>query len=167
MDERALDKRLALQLAVMVEHQLIGAEHLRPWADRWVLQLEVSPGWLLELCTARDSAEAVRVLSAYAFSPPFESFAPEERTEARVACLLLRHRRGDFPWATLLRRVGETLDAANGRRPCESIYALLTELERHGEDKALEALQRTRLEHEFHEALERIVAVQQLLTAAH
>ena len=163
MDAQGLDTRLAHVLAVMGESRLIGLESLRPWADAWILKLDAPPAWLLELCTARELAEAVRILSDAAGSPSSESLDTDERADVFVACLLLRYRRGDLSWATFLREAGQRLDAANGHRPCEDLYALLTELERHADAKALESLQRAQLEREFHEALERVESVRRLL----
>ena len=146
-----------------MEHQLIGPEQLRSWADAWVLELEVPARWLLELCTVQDAAEALRILSDFMASWPLESFDAEEGTDTFVAGLLLRHRQGRCSWATVLREAGQRLDAANGRRHCEEFYALLTEWERQGGARALEVTQRAEVEREYSSALERMESVYRLL----
>lgn len=138
----------------MVDSGLIWYEHFAPWADELILALAAPPHWLLELCTTQDSPSAARVLHEHAASPPFESFDADEQTDEYVACLLLRYRRGEFSWATFLDEAGRKLDAANGRRACEDIYSLLTELRHREYSKELERAQRTELERAFLPALD-------------
>ena len=144
------------RIATMIESGLLLAEHFIPWADARVMSLDAPPGWLLELCTTPDGPSAARVLYDSAATPPFEPLDEEAQTDDFVACLLLRYRRGDFTWATFLQQAGAKLDAANGRRPCEALYALLTELERREYSTEVERTQRSDVERDFEAALERV-----------
>ncbi len=164
MSPEVPSKRTARTLATMVDSGLIGYRHFTPWADALVMALEAPPHWLLELCTTRYQPSAARLLHDYAASPPFESFDESEQTDEYVACLLLRHQRGEISWATFLQEAGRKLDGANGRRHCEDIYALLTELETHEYSKDLEHAQRAAMEREFRPALERVQPLYAMFT---
>jgi hypothetical protein len=156
MPPATLDKRFTLRLATMVDARLIGWQCFAPWADDLISSLESPPPWLLDLSTTKYQPDAVRLLRQQACSPPFEEFDPEEESDEFLASLFLRYRHGEISWATFLNEGGRHLDAVNGRRPCESLYELLTELEHQEYSTNVEHAQCASVERDLKDALARI-----------
>jgi hypothetical protein len=156
MEPGTRDKRFVLRLATMVESGLLSWEFYAAWADDLIARLDSPPSWLLDLSTTKYRPDAVRVLRTEAFSPPFEEFDSDEQSDEFLACLLLRYRRGEISWATFLNEGGLHLDNENGRRHCEWLYQMLTDLERHEYSKEVENAQRASVRAELDEALARV-----------
>ncbi|NPC70938.1 hypothetical protein [Corallococcus exiguus] len=147
------------RIRVMVERGLIGLTQLIAWADAWVMKLEDSPLWLLELCTAPDVDTALGLL----FDIPMFPFpaTPEERRAQdadHLASLFLRYRRGELSWGDFLFIGGQFLDGANGPWPCETFFMQRDLLERTGYPEDLVQSQREDIERDLREALERMGA---------
>jgi hypothetical protein len=156
MEPGGFDKRFVLRLATMVESGLLRWEFRAAWADDLIARLDSPPAWLLDLSTTKYRPDAVRALRTEAYSPPFQEFDSEEQSDEFLACLLLRYRRGEISWATFLDEGGLHLDNEDGRRHCEWLYQMLTELEHLEYSRDVENTQSASVSSELNEALGRV-----------
>ena len=124
-----LDKRTALRIKTMVDSGLIWYRHVHPWADQIIEREEHPPAWLLDVTVQRYTPKMSECIGAYVYSEPFQAFPPGEVDAEHLACLFIRHERGEISWATFLRAAGEFADGASGEWPCEDFYEMLTSLE--------------------------------------
>ncbi|MGE6763915.1 hypothetical protein ACQKGO_38250 [Corallococcus interemptor] len=151
------DPVAVVRIRTMLEMGLVGLKEIIAWADAWVMKLDDSPLWLLEMCTAPDVATAVGLIYGIPMLPI--PATPEERRAENadhLACLFLRHRRGGLSWGEFLFQGGQYLDRAGGPWPCETFFMQLNLLERMGFPEDLVRAQREDIEHELREALERM-----------
>jgi hypothetical protein len=149
-------KRFVARLSTMVESCLLTWEFWEPWADDLISGLGAAPTWVLDLSTIRYQPDAVRVLRTEVSSPPFEEFNSDEQTDEYLACLLLRYRRGEISWATVLREGGLFLDRTDGHRHCEWLYRMLTELQHDEYSQSVENRQCMSVTAELADALGRV-----------
>jgi hypothetical protein len=127
--ELRLDKRTALRIKTMVDSGLIWYRHVHPWADQIIEREEQPPAWLLDVTVQRYTPKMSECIGAYVHSEPFQAFPSSEVDAEHLACLFIRHERGEISWATFLRAAGEFADGANGDWLCEDFYEMLTSLE--------------------------------------
>ncbi|MFP2899133.1 hypothetical protein [Corallococcus sp. 4LFB] len=158
-DGTPFDPVAVVRIGAMVRMGLVGLKQLIAWADAWVMKLDDSPLWLLELCTAPDADTALGLI----YDIPMLPFAatPEElraRDADHLACLFLRYRRGELSWGDFLFKGGQFLDGANGPWECEAFFMQLNLLERMGFPEDLVRSQREDIERELRDALERMEA---------
>ncbi|MFB1480241.1 hypothetical protein [Corallococcus sp. RDP092CA] len=145
------------RIGVMVEMGLIGLEQLIAWADAWVMKLDDSPRWLLELCTAPDTPTALGLLRGIPRLP--SPATPEERRAAdadHLASLFLRYRHGALSWGAFLLQGGQLLDRSDDLGRCEAFFMQRDLLERMGFPEALVRAQREDIERSLEGALERM-----------
>lgn len=149
-------KRFVARLSTMVESHLLTWEFWEPWADDLIARLAAPPTWVLDLSTTQYQPDAVQLLRTEANSPPFEEFDVDEQVDEYLACLLLRYRRREISWASVLRDGGLHLDNTSGRRNCEWLYQMLTDLEHEEFAEHLEKSQCASLTAELNDALGRV-----------
>ena len=111
-----------------------------PWADTVVERLERPPSWICELATTKYKQDALRIVSDFVFSEPFEEF-PDEHDEF-LGYLWIRHERRELSWATFLKEAGRHTDASPGPWECEYFYSMLNELEEQDFSPEVERRQR-------------------------
>ncbi|WP_375754809.1 hypothetical protein [Corallococcus exercitus] len=158
-DGTPFDMVAVVRIGVMVEMGLVGLKQLIAWADAWVMKLDDSPLWLLELCTAPDADTALGLIRNIPMLP--SPATPEEDRAAdadHLASLFLRYRNGSLSWGDFLFQGGQYLDRAGGPWPCETFFMQLNLLERMGFPEDLMQSQREDIERELREALERMEA---------
>lgn len=151
------DKHAVSLIATMVAMKLIGLQQLIAWADSWVMKLDDSPLWLLELCTVPDVDTACELL----MTTPDRPSTPNEmdaNAENHLAALFLRYRNGTLSWADYLMEGGMYLDGALGGPPCEEYFFLLNVLRSQEPPDDMERLQSAEIEEDLQQALERVEA---------
>lgn len=87
--------------------------------------------------------ELSRCLREYIYSEPFEQF--DTVADQYIACLFLRHERGELTWATFLRLAGEFADSDGYDGcswECERFYGMLNRLEDAEYASTVEGLQK-------------------------
>ena len=124
-----IDKRTALRIKTMVDSGLIWYRHVHPWADQIIEREEQPPAWLLDATVQKYTPKMSECIGAYVYSEPFQAFPSSEVDAEHLACLFIRHERGEISWAAFLKAAGEYADGANGAWLCEDFYEMLTVLE--------------------------------------
>src|SRR5579862_9418021 len=104
------DKRFARRLSTMIEAGLIDCRHFARWVDEMILASGKPPFWLLEIASIKYSPDAVAAINRFVFSEPFQDFS--STNDDYLACLFLRHQRGEIAWATFLDLAGHYCDQA-------------------------------------------------------
>ncbi|RKH60007.1 hypothetical protein [Corallococcus aberystwythensis] len=156
-DGTPFDPAAVARIAVMVRTGLVGLRQLIAWADAWVMKLDDSPLWLLELCTAPDIDRARGLLLDMPDLPFPANVEEQDAWDAdHLACLFLRYRSGGISWGDFLMRGGQYLDGANGHRQCEEFFMQLDLLERMGFPEDLVQAQREDIERSLVDALARM-----------
>ncbi len=156
MLERAITKREAVSLVVMLEAGLISHEHYFCWADERI-RLEDAPDfWLLELAATKDSKIAISLLNSYAYSEPFEEFASEECNDEFVAAEWIRYKESEISWATFLIECGDYTDVNCAREDCEYFFYKLNDIESSQFSKSLEEKQSAIIFKRFSDVIQRV-----------
>ncbi|HJP95743.1 MAG TPA: hypothetical protein VJ843_00030 [Candidatus Saccharimonadales bacterium] len=145
-------KRFAQRVATMIESRLIWYKHYSLWTDELIIALDKPPTWLLDIATLTYYPEALEAIKRFVYSEPFEAFQGEKDDEY-VACLFLRHERGEIAWATFLNEAGVYSDRQNGHRDCEYFYVRLNILENKEYAREVEQEQRKEIEQEYAKAI--------------
>jgi hypothetical protein len=153
------DKDAVHGIAKLVRMGLVGLREIIAWADAWVMKLDDSPLWLLELCTAPDVDTAWGLLMAT--RPDLPANREEANLDANdhLAALFLRYRRGDLSWADFLMEGGNSLDGSFGGPPCEDYFHFLNEFKAAEQPAEEERTRRAEIEAELQSALSRMEAV--------
>ena len=149
------DPVAVVRIRTMLEMGLVGLKEIIAWADAWVMKLDDSPLWLLEMCTAPDVATAAGLLRSIPMLP-LPATPEESRAEDadHLACLFLRHRRGELSWGEFLFQAGQYTDSAGGW--CEEFFMRRDLLERMGYPEPMVQSQREEFEERLQEALKRV-----------
>jgi len=111
-------------LLEMLDSHLIDYSYTQPWADKLIEGIDIPPVWLCDIAVKKSQIDQLKAIREYVFSEPFEENPPEFE-KFHVACLWLRYERRELSWATLLREIGDCLDAADGDWDCETPYHYL------------------------------------------
>jgi len=144
----------------MIDEGLISYKHYYRWADDIIEFLEISPGWIIDLAVTKYRSDAVEIVNRFAFSEPFESVSGSDLSDERVACVFLRHERGELSWATFLESAGKLTDGmGNGLHDCSYFYEMLKVITDGEYNSWLAANQRKRVERDFWRALATIRSV--------
>ena len=135
-----LTKRFAHRLRLAIEADCITYRDYIPWADGFVERLEKPPAWICELAITKYKQDALRIVSDFVFSEPFEEFT-DEHVEF-LGYVWIRYERRELSWATFLNEAGRYTDPSPGPWDCEYFYSLLNELEEQEFSPELEQRQR-------------------------
>ncbi|MEO0477121.1 MAG: hypothetical protein AAF085_14295 [Planctomycetota bacterium] len=123
-------KQDAHYLLAMLDSGLIDSSYTIPWAERIIVETGEAPQWLWDLSTKKYQGDQLTAVSSFVHAEPFGP-APSDIGKFYLACLLKRHLRNEWSWATLLKQIGEYLDAQGCEEPwdCETPYYFLNVLE--------------------------------------
>ncbi|HVT79954.1 MAG TPA: hypothetical protein VHM90_04800 [Phycisphaerae bacterium] len=119
-------------LAIMIDTGLVGWKYYVPWADEFILTHHETPGWILELATTKYKPNAVKVIHNFLARNSSIIGSPSAITRSddiRIACFLLRYRRGEISWATFLQQAGSASDGGDSSFDCEFFYEMLNRFE--------------------------------------
>lgn len=126
-----LNKQSARKIGIMLESKLIWYKHYFLFCDEIIEKMDRPPYWLIELSTKKFLGDAIKIVNAYAFSEPFETF-PDSLTDFYVGCLFIRYERNELSWASFLEKSGDYADGegySTLKHDCEYFYHMLNEYE--------------------------------------
>ena len=148
-DVTGLSKALAHRLTAMIEGRLLTYREYIPWADAVILSMQRPPVWILDLAVVKYLPDAVRAVSKFAHSEPFEPLTWDTWTDDYVASIYIRYARRELSWATFLEMSGTQADNNGGRNECEYFYGMLNRYEEANFAEPLEAEQRKLITSEY------------------
>lgn len=101
------------------------------WADELIARSDSPDNWLIEMSLAKSLEELWRALE-----PRLRYEEPDVATDddAVLGHIWQRYESGEIPLTECLRKAGEEADSSSASIECETIYALLDELEMAGDE---------------------------------
>ena len=130
-------KKDCYYIVEMLESKLIDYRQTQPWADKIIAGTDAPASWLFDVSLKKYQDDQVLAVREFAYGQPFTDI-PNDLDKFHIACLWLRYERRELSWATLLKEIGDYLDAANCDWDCETPYHYLSLHENAGFSKESE-----------------------------